>query len=108
MRYNTFNCTMYSDKLFSLEKSTRGHTASQAFVTDRNCAHVAHISAKSESGDDLLQIFQSVEVPQHMVTDGSKELTQGSWKKRIKENQFKKPIAKNHSQFQNKAETMIW
>ena len=45
---------------------------SQLFVTDRDFARVGHMYAKSESGDALTQKIQSVGVPQHIVTDGSK------------------------------------
>ena len=74
---------------------------------DRNYSCIAHISAKSESGDALLQIFQSVRVPQQMVTYGAKELTHVTWGKWIKEYHVKQNIGKTHSQFQNKAETLI-
>ena len=45
---------------------------------DRKYAHVEHMSEKLEAGDALSQIFQSFGVPQHMVKDGAKELTQGN------------------------------
>ena len=44
----------------------------QVFLTDRNDAHVVHMSEEKEDGDDLLQIFQLVGVSQHMVTYGAK------------------------------------
>ena len=62
IQYNTFNCTMYSDTLFTLTESTRGHTMSQVMVTDRDYNRVGHMYTKSEAGDVLLQIFQSVGV----------------------------------------------
>ena len=76
---------MYSDTLSALTKSTRGQTMLQVFVTDRNYAHAAHISAKSEAGDAVSKIFQSFGVPRYMVTDGAKELKQWTWGKQIKE-----------------------
>ena len=42
-----------------------------------------------------------------MVIYGSKELTQGTWGKRIKEHQVNQTIADTHIQFQNKAENLI-
>ena len=80
---------------------------SQVFATDREFSRVCHMSAKSEAGDALTQTFQSVGVPRHMVIYGSKELTQGTWGKRIKEHQVNQTIADTHIQFQNKAENLI-
>ena len=102
MRYNTFNFTMHSDTIFDSKKSIRGHTMSQVFVTNRDYAGVGHMSVKSESEDTLLQIFQSVGVTQHMVTDGAKKLTQGTWGKLIKEYQVNQTIAKPHIQYQKR------
>ena len=42
-----------------------------------------------------------------MVTYGAKELTHVTWGKWIKEYHVKQNIGKTHSQFQNKAETLI-
>ena len=107
MRYQTLNCTMYSDTLFASTKSSRGNTMSQVFATDTDFARVVHMSAKSDAGNALTDVFQTVGVPRHMVTDGAKELTQGTWGKRIKEYQVKATTAEPYSQFQNKAETLI-
>ena len=57
---------------------------SQVFVMGWYFTRVGRMSAKSEAGDSLTQTFQSVGVPRHMVTDGYKELTQGTWGKHIK------------------------
>ena len=70
--YNTLNCTMYSDTMLASTKATRGHTMFQVFVMDRNYSCVARMYARSESGDDLSQIFLLVRVPRQMVIDGAK------------------------------------
>ena len=75
MRYNTLNCSMYSDTSFALKKSTRGYTMSQVFVMDREFAHAGHMSTESESGDALTQTFKSVGLPWNTVTYGAKERT---------------------------------
>ena len=80
---------------------------SQVFVTDGEFSCVGHMPEKLESGDTSTQKFQSVRVPRHMVMDGSKEMTHGIWGKQIKSHQAKQNIAKTHSQFHNKSETLI-
>ena len=54
-------------------------------MMDRNYTPVEHIYAKSKAGDTLSKWFQPDGVPQHMVTDGTKELTHGTWSNQIKE-----------------------
>ena len=80
---------------------------SHVFVTDREFARIGPMSANSEAGYALTQAFQSVGVPRNMLTYNNKELTQGAWVKRIKENQVKQTISEPHIQFHNKAETLI-
>ena len=56
----------------------------QVLVNDRDYAWVAHMSEKSEARYALSQILQLSRVLRHMVTDGAKEFTQGTWGKPIK------------------------
>ena len=46
-------------------------------------------------------------VPNHMVTDGAKELTQGLWKDTIQKYKIIQTMTEAHSQWQNRAESEI-
>ena len=63
---------------------------SQLFVTDREYSPVGHMCEKPQARNALSLIFQLVGVLRQMFMDSVKVITQGTWGKRIKNNQDKK------------------
>ena len=80
LNYNRLDTTMYSDTMFAPIKSLAGNTCGQLFINDNYFGEFIPMTSKGEAGNALDQTFQDLGVPNHIHTDGAKELNLGKWK----------------------------
>ena len=80
LRQPRLNCRLYSDTLFSDQKSLLGNTCAQAFLAG-NCGFSAiyGMSTKADAGDKLNTFITTYGIPETLTTDGAKEETLGTW-----------------------------
>jgi hypothetical protein len=90
MRYQHLNTDVYSDTLFSEQKSTRGYTCGQLFVTDQ----------------EFIDVYPSM-LPRTLVTDLAPKETKGEWEKGVKQYLLLQRTTEAHSGRQNQAEIEI-
>jgi hypothetical protein len=80
LRYPRISCRLYSDTLFSDQKSLLGNTCAQAFLAgDCGFSTVYGMPTKGEAGDKLNTFIKTYGIPEELTTDGAKEETLGTW-----------------------------
>jgi hypothetical protein len=107
LRYNRLNCTFYSDTFFSNKMSLLGNKCGQLFVTDFGYSKFVPMKAKSEAGLALHEMIRDVGIPNHIHTDGAKELTLGKWKEICRDTNIKMTQTEKESPWQNRTEIEI-
>ena len=76
LRYRHINEYFYMDTLFSTskaEKSTRGNTCCQLFVTDKGYLYIVPMESKSQVILAVKQFAKEVGVPDAIICDASSE-----------------------------------
>jgi hypothetical protein len=107
LRYNQLKCHFYSDMFFSQEKSILGNTCGQLFVIPFGFTKFGPMKSKGEAHLALQELFHDVGIPQHIHTDGAKEMVLGNWKKTCNEYGIKMSQTEKASPWQNKAKIEI-
>ena len=64
---------MYSDTMFSSMKGIRKDRCAQVFVTDFKWSSFHPMKLKSQAGEALQTIVETVGIPAHVVTDYAKK-----------------------------------
>jgi len=107
LKYNRLKCRMYSDTFFSNITSIHGHKCGQLFTTDFGYNKFVPMSNKSEAGYALQEMIREVGIPNHIHTDGAKELTQGRWKEICRDANIHTTQTERDSPWQNRTEIEI-
>jgi len=107
LRYNQLKCRFYSDTFFSQEKSVLNNTCGQLFVTPFGFTKFVPMKNKGEAPLALQELIQDIGIPQHIHTDGAKEMVLGNMKKTCNEYGIKMSQTEKASPWQNKTEIEI-
>jgi hypothetical protein len=107
LRYNHLKCRFYSDKFFSGVKSVNGNTCSQLFVTDFGYCKFTPMKNKADANLALQELIRDVGIPEHVHTDGAKEMTEGAWKRIYGEAGIKMSQTEKGLPWQNRKEDEI-
>jgi len=107
LKYNRLNCRLYSDTFFSNVKSIQGHSCGQLFVTDFGYSKFVPMESKAEAGYALQDTIRDIGIPNHIHTDGAKELIQGRWKEICKDANINTTHTEPESPWQNRTEIKI-
>jgi len=107
LRYDQLKCRFYSDTFFSKEKSLLGNSCGQLFVTNFGFSKFVPMKSKSEAPLALQELIQDIGIPEHIHTDGAKEMTVGNWKKTCNEYGIKMSHTEKASPWQNRTEIKI-
>jgi hypothetical protein len=100
-------CRFTSDTFYSNKPSILNNSCAQLFITDFGYGKITPMKAKSEAGTALQELIQDVGIPEHIHTDGAKELTLGTWKKACNEAGIKMTQTEKGSPWQNRTEVEI-
>jgi hypothetical protein len=76
--YNHIKHTFTSDTVFANIKSAAGNICRQLFATDFGFTKFVHMKAKSEAPNALQEFIRDVGIPDHIHSDGAKEMTLGN------------------------------
>ncbi len=71
---------MFSDTLFAGSVSQQGNKMAQAYATSFGWARAHRMKCKGDAHETLSLVFQCDGVPPTMVTDDSKEQTNGEFR----------------------------
>jgi hypothetical protein len=85
LRYNRLDTVMFTDTLESGTLSRRQNKYAQVFVIPPNWIKVYPMRTKGEAHFCLAALFHDIGVPEKMIMDGSKEQTQGEFRKKIRD-----------------------
>jgi hypothetical protein len=85
LRYNRLNADMFTDTLESGTTSRRQNKFAQVFVIPPNWTKVYPMRTRGEAHHCLSLLFHEIGVPDKMVMDGSKEQTQGEFRKKLRD-----------------------
>jgi len=101
-------CRLYSDTLFSDQKSLLGNTCAQAFLAG-SCGFSAiyGMPTKGEAGDKLYTFITTYGIPEELTTDGAKEEMLGTCNAVRKKYLIHQTITEPHTPQQNKTEIEI-
>ena len=78
---------VYTDTLYGRCKSLRGNTHAQIFATPFQFVRAFPMASKGDAHYALDDFFDQVGVPQVMIPDGAKEMTQGDFVKKCRKAQ---------------------
>ena len=108
LRYPRLACRIYSDTLFSDQKSLLGNTCAQAFwASSCEFSDVYGMPTKAEAGDKLNTFITTYDIPEEITTDGAKEETLGTWNAVRKKFLIHQSITEPHTPQQNNTEIEI-
>jgi hypothetical protein len=108
LRHPRLACRIYSDTLFSDQKSLLGSTCAQAFLAGTcGFSDVYGMPTKAEAGDKLNTFVTTYGIPEEITTDGAKEETLGTWNAVRKKFLIHQSITEPHTPQQNKTEIEI-
>jgi Reverse transcriptase (RNA-dependent DNA polymerase) len=85
LRYNRLATNMFTDTMQSGTLSRRQNKYAQVFVIPPNWTKVYAMRTKGEAHHCLSSLFHDVGVPEKMIMDGSKEQTQGEFRKKLRD-----------------------
>ncbi len=107
LKYNRLKCRMYSNTFFSNIVSIQGHKCGQLFTTDFGYCRFVPMKTKSDAGYALQDVLHDSGIPNHIHTDGAKELVQGKWKDIYRDANIEMTQTEPHSPWQNRTEIEI-
>jgi hypothetical protein len=107
LKYNRLKCRMYSNTFFSNIVSIQGHKCGQLFTTDFGYCRFVPMKTKSDAGYALQDVLHDSGIPNHIHTDGAKELVQGKWKDICRDANIEMTQTEPHSPWQNRTEIEI-
>jgi hypothetical protein len=88
LRYQRLGVNMFTDTMEAGTLSKRQNKHAQVFVVPPNWTKVYAMRTKGEARHCLGSLFHEVGVPEKMIMDGSKEQTQGKFKKKLRDAGF--------------------
>ena len=107
LKQRRFQSDAYTDTLFGKCKSLRGNTCAQVFATPFQFVRVFPMTSKKDAHFALDDFFQQVGVPQVMIPDNAKELTEGDFLKKCRRAQCPVHPIEAYTPNLNAAEGMI-
>jgi len=93
--------------MFALTVSRQGNKMAQIYSTSFGWARAHPMKRKGEAHETLLLMFHRDGVPPTMVTDGSKEQTQGNFRRKLREADCHLRVTKPYSPWQQATEGCI-
>mmetsp|Transcript_2147 Transcript_2147/g.3294 ORF Transcript_2147/g.3294 Transcript_2147/m.3294 type:complete len:1178 (+) Transcript_2147:1032-4565(+) len=108
LRFPHLRCRVYSDTMFSEQKSLTGNTCAQVFLA-RSCgfSDLYCMPTKGEAGDRLNTFITTYGIPEELTTDNAKEETLGTWAQVRKKYLIHQTVTEPHTPQQNKTELEI-
>ena len=107
LRYNRLNTNMFTDTLESGTLSRRQNKYAQVFVIPPNWTKVFPMKTKGDAHHSLGTLFHDIGVPDKMIMDGSKEQTQGEFRKKLRDAGCHVHITEPYTPWSNRAEMAI-
>ena len=107
LRYRRLPYPLFTDTFFATTKSRTGKTCAQIFASDFGWSRVYPMNTKSEAHMALDELFHRVGVPERLIPDDAKELTQGEFRKKAQKAGCPLDPVDPHSPWQNRAENEI-
>ena len=107
LRYRRLRSDIFGDTLIANSKSRRGNKYAQVFGTSYGWSRVFPMRLKSEAHEGLSLLFKRDGVPPKIIVDGSKEQTQGEFRKKARQADCFIKQTEPYSPFQNAAEGVI-
>ena len=107
LRYNRLPHSIFTDTLIAGTRTSRGNKYSQIFATSYGWSRSFGLRAKSEAHESLSLLFKRDGVPPEMIMDGSKEQTQGIFKRKLREADCHQRQIEPYSPWMNAAEACI-
>ena len=83
LKYPRLNCTMYTDTMFGRVRSLDGNLCAQVYCTPFHWVYVEPMATERDAHKTLDSLFRYCGVPQIMVSDNAKALTQGEFRAKI-------------------------
>ena len=84
LNHARLDCEVYTDTLIARCKSLRGNTCAQVFATAFHFVRVFAMESKKDAHYSLDDFFREVGVPQVLIPDNAKELTQGQFRRKCR------------------------
>ena len=78
------DCQVYTDTLIARCRSLRGNKVAQVFATFFHFVRVFPMESKRDAHYSLDDFFREVGIPQVLIPDNAKELTQGEFRKKCR------------------------
>jgi hypothetical protein len=107
LRYNHIKQTFTPNTFFANIKSAAGKKCAQLFTTDFGFAKFVPMRSKSEAPTALQEFIRDVGIPDHIHSNGAKEMTLGAWKKTCYEAGIRMTNTEKGSPWQNRTEVEI-
>ena len=107
MRYTRLMHTVFSDTMFASTVSRQGNKMAQIYATSFGWARAYPMKRKGEAHETLSVLFNRDGVPPTMVTDDSKEQTQGDFRRKLREADCHPRVTEPYSPWQQAAEGCI-
>lgn len=107
LHFPTWNCTIYTDTLFSKKRSVRGITCAQLFTDGGKFFRIYPLVSKADAHHALSQFIQDVGIPKNVLVDFAPEERVGEWGRIIKHYHIKLRTTEPKSPWQNRAEAGI-
>ena len=107
LRYKRLPHTMFTDTMFASTVSCQGNKMAQIYSTSFGWARAHPMKRKGEAHETLSLMFHCDGVPPTMVTDGSKEQTQGDFRRKLREADCHPRVTEPYSPWQQASEGCI-
>ena len=107
LRYKRLRHDCFTDTMMAKTKSRRGEVYTQVYATGFHWSRAYPMKKKSDAHETLSLVFQRDGVPPRMIMDGSKEQTQGRFKKKCQDADCRIKQTEPYSPWQNAAESAI-
>lgn len=107
LRYRRLKHPVYHDTLFSSITSSRLNTCAEVYVTDFSWSRCFPMKSKSDAHYTLDELYHRYGVPDRLISDNAKELTQGEFARKARQAKCSLDTTDNYSPWQNRAESEI-
>jgi len=107
LRYNRLPHPCFTDTLVSGTTSRRGHKYAQVYSTSFGWSRAYPLTRKGDAHQTLSLLFQRDGIPPAMIMDGSKEQTQGDFRRKLREADCHLRQTEPYSPWMNAAEGCI-
>jgi hypothetical protein len=106
-RYRCINTTLFTDTLIANKPSSCGNKYAQVYCNDLEWARLYPMKKKSEAHETLSTLLKRDGAPTSLVSDGTKDETQGEFRRKAREANMHCRETEPHSLWQNRAEGCI-